>query len=987
MDSLPILGRVFQFDVSTRYTTPSVAHKSFVALMRITDNTLNSRIMNTNASANGIFFTPEGVNVNFSGSGAGDVSFVESDLSPWIILIVTGEIGMDNYIRINGNASPLTSESGFLEGVLRIGIPSNAFTGYLKEFILYDRFISQTEASEIENYFFDKYTDDINLGADITTSNFCPIKVGVSDRFVNPIWNSDIESDSLVITKSGAYSVEANDIFGRTYRDTIQITFPGEFISTFQICSNRDSLWTTNLEAFEVEWQDGTTTTDYLIEEAGEYFLTVTDSEGCTYTSETVVVTEDLFPNETELNENPNFCLGNDLFLSSGFAEAESYLWSTGEGAPFIQPQISGEYWVEATNGNGCVGQDTVQIDIVGVAPLAEFGFSPPCEENDVVFDDLTVPEGGTITDWNWTFENNAAGSSTDENPEILYPSTGSYPVELTVTLDNGCTGTTRDTITVNPLPLVNFSAPIVCAGNEVFFESQSGVPGNGTIALREWSFGNGTTDVGSIGSTTFETLGFTTVTHTVTTEDACVDSLVRNVEVLGSPIVDFDVEDVCIGQTVSFNENVDTSVSGPIFYNWQFGDGFFSNFPNTSHEYSQAGVYQVTLTATGNNIGANGCVDQETKEIRVYEPPTAEATASDACIGGVTELVDNTDWVTLAGEPDPVIARTWNIVDGPTGNQEGFIGTDSVQTFIPAAAGTFDVLLETETASGCAVSTTESFLVQAIPSAAFTLTLPTIDPPFTGVPENLTEDGINYQWLINGAVVSSAFEPTLTFESAGEYAVWLVATNDLDCNDTAKAVYTVIVPEYDIELLDLAYQTQGNSLILNAIISNNSNVAVEVFDTEVNVGRDIQFTVESEVTIAPGDIIDYPLGSEIGYLPGRDLPYTCMRISNPNGAEESDTTNNYLCIGLNQRRATFAAPYPNPAKDEVKLTFVVPDDGPLNVEITAADGRAMESFVLELKEGLNTVDYPLIGWAEGMYFFKFSFRNQEEVHRLVVAR
>jgi hypothetical protein len=46
-----------------------------------------------------------------------------------------------------------------------------------------------------------------------------------------------------------------------------------------------------------------------------------------------------------------------------------------------------------------------------------------------------------------------------------------------------------------------------------------------------------------------------------------------------------------------------------------------------------------------------------------------------------------------------------------------------------------------------------------------------------------------------------------------------------------------------------------------------------------------------------------------------------------------------------------------------------------------------MEAFVLDLKEDLNTVDYPLIGWAEGMYFLKFSYRNQEEVFRLVVAR
>jgi len=213
------------------------------------------------------------------------------------------------------------------------------------------------------------------------------------------------------------------------------------------------------------------------------------------------------------------------------------------------------------------------------------------------------------------------------------------------------------------------------------------------------------------------------------------------------------------------------------------------------------------------------------------------------------------------------------------------------------------------------------------------------------------------------------------------------VATNDLNCNDTATAMYTVIVPEYDLELIDLEYQTQVGTLVLNAIIGNNGNVRVETFDAQVQVGRDIAFTLETDFAIPAGDIVSVPLGTEIGYLPGRDLPYTCLRIANPNGVAETDTTNNYLCIGLNERRATFAAPYPNPAKDEVKLTFVVPEDGALNVEITGSDGREIEKFVLELKEGLNTVDYPLIGWAEGMYLVKFSYRNQEEVFRLVVAR
>jgi PKD repeat protein len=871
--------------------------------------------------------------------------------------------------------------------------------GDYSEILFFNDFLSPEEQNQVEQYLRYKYAPPIDLPRQIRVEyGFCDTAlVGYQPWFRTYDWSTGSQDSTIQVNESGWYNLTVTDLFGYTSTDSVEVIFDGTFGQESEtLCALETLTYSTGLDSdeYSLDWSTDETSSSIDITEEGFYSVTIDDTLGCSYASPNIFIDVDSFPITANLIDIPTFCLGNDLFLSSGFAEAETYLWNTDEVSPFIQPQVSDEYWVEAINVNGCIGRDTVDIDIAGVAPDAEFEVSPPCENNEVIFDDITVPDGGTVVEWSWVFGDAlsgfgsaAFGSAQAPGFANQYTATGQYPVTLTVTLDNGCTGTTRDTILVNPLPLVNFSAPLVCAGNEVFFESLSVVPGNGTIAQRDWSFGNGTTDMGSIGSTTFETLGFNTVTHIVTTEDACVDSLVRTVEVLGSPIVDFDVTDVCIGQSVVFNENVDTSVSGPIFYNWQFGDGFFSNFPNTSHEYAQAGVYEVTLTATGNNVGVNGCVDQETREIRVYEPPLANSTTTDACIGAAVNLVDVSLWRVIEGTTDPVISRQWNILDGPTGNQEGFIGMDSVQTFIPAAAGTFDVGLELETAAGCQASSTGSFLVQAIPSADFDLTLPEINPPFTSVPDNLSEDGINFEWLINGELVSTEFEPSLTFDSAGDYEVVLVATNDLNCNDSAMAMFTVILPEYDIALIELQYQTQGTTLVLNAIISNNGNVVVETFDTEIEVGRDIQFTVVSDFTLLPGVLVDYPLGSDIGYIPGRDLPYTCMRISNPNGQTETDTTNNYLCIGLNEQRATFGDPYPNPAKDEVKLTFVLPDDGPLSVEITGSDGRLMESFVLDLKEGLNTVDYPLIGWSEGMYFLKFSYRNQEEVFRLVVAR
>jgi hypothetical protein len=56
-------------------------------------------------------------------------------------------------------------------------------------------------------------------------------------------------------------------------------------------------------------------------------------------------------------------------------------------------------------------------------------------------------------------------------------------------------------------------------------------------------------------------------------------------------------------------------------------------------------------------------------------------------------------------------------------------------------------------------------------------------------------------------------------------------------------------------------------------------------------------------------------------------------------------------------------------------------------LEVSASDGRQLVDVTYAFEEGLNEIDYSLTGWAEGLYLFKFSYRGQEEVKRVVIAR
>lgn len=74
------------------------------------------------------------------------------------------------------------------------------------------------------------------------------------------------------------------------------------------------------------------------------------------------------------------------------------------------------------------------------------------CEGETVNFTDLSE---GIITTWNWTFEGGTPGTSTEENPSVVYNTSGTYDVTLWVT-----DGYTDDEITKTAYISVDAAAP-----------------------------------------------------------------------------------------------------------------------------------------------------------------------------------------------------------------------------------------------------------------------------------------------------------------------------------------------------------------------------------------------------------------------------------------------------------------------------------------------------------------------------------------------
>jgi PKD repeat protein len=216
----------------------------------------------------------------------------------------------------------------------------------------------------------------------------------------------------------------------------------------------------------------------------------------------------------------------------------------------------------------------------------------------------------GTITGWNST-----PGASHN------YTTDGQYTVTLTVGDDDGSEQT--DTLTVT----VNNQAPEADAGDDKLVAEDVEVSlegfGNDTISdvlnlLFKWDFGDGSSQTSwnfdGSAAHTYEQMGDYTVTLSVNDGDVTTTDT-ANVTVYNP------VPESYVMENKSVDEDTPLAFTGwgtdnpsdrlDLNYNWNFGDGSSSGWlavsPNTTHIYTEAGVYNATLVvrdgdlATGN--------------------------------------------------------------------------------------------------------------------------------------------------------------------------------------------------------------------------------------------------------------------------------------------------------------------------------------------------------------------------------------------------
>lgn len=175
-----------------------------------------------------------------------------------------------------------------------------------------------------------------------------------------------------------------------------------------------------------------------------------------------------------------------------------------------------------------------------GTAPTANFTFSPLGGHAplNVTFDaSASSDDDGDITAYTWTFGDGATG--TGQMPSHTYAAEGTYTIRLTVTDNDGKTGTTTRTIIVDPPnqpPVAKFTFSPISGlyPLTVTFDAATSSDPDGSVAQYDWDFDGEQTGSGQMVTHTFTTEGLKTIILTVYDDDGDSATATGTVEVLG---------------------------------------------------------------------------------------------------------------------------------------------------------------------------------------------------------------------------------------------------------------------------------------------------------------------------------------------------------------------------------------------------------------------------------------------------------------------
>ena len=402
-------------------------------------------------------------------------------------------------------------------------------------------------------------------------------------------WSDGSSNETLTVSNTNIYGVTVTNSFGCTATDNASVNIrpvPAVNLGAPIVqCGGTVTLDAGNAGSF-YHWSDGSSIETLTVSSNGNYSVTVTNPYGCTATSGDSVTIHPI--PLANLNNRVSQC-GGTVMLDAGNAGA-TYHWSDGSSNETLTISTTGNYSVTVTTAFGCSVADTSTVAIDSI-PTVSLG-SPVTQCGG----EITLDAGNAGSTYRWS-----NGSS---NQTLIISATGNYAVTLTNSF--GCSTTGSDSVTINPLPVINFNGSTTqCAGSVTLDAANPG-------AIYHWS------DSSSGQTLIVSSSGYYTVTVVNSFGCSVIDA--DSVSINPYPVVSLGGPDTQCGGSITLNAGNPGAT-----YRWSSGES------TQTITKSTGGTYWVVVTSSG-------CTTSDTALVTINPLPTINLGVNVTnCQGSVT--------------------------------------------------------------------------------------------------------------------------------------------------------------------------------------------------------------------------------------------------------------------------------------------------------------------------------------------------------------
>ncbi len=803
-------------------------------------------------------------------------------------------------------------------------------------------------------------------------------------------------STSYTATSSGSYSIIINNSFGcSSSSNPINVTvstFPNATIDNqgiSLICQGGTVLLSANTgTGLTYQWRNngtnisGATSSSYSANATGSYTVIVTNSSGCSTTSNATVLTLNqlattLYPINSSMNTG--------YVISGGTKSTGNMLVSTsttyGRGwAKFPLTSIpSGSVITAVTikfytyGGTASATSNTIRgftgdpVTMTGSTLYSTIGSGTVYNTSTWTIGTTTTPSLNTkvLTATGITYVQNQLSTG-----YVNFGFVGGSTSLQSIYGSNNTTYSVRLEISYNPpapsAPITASSATTFCQGSSVTLYTTNG---NGNTF--QWK--NNGSNISGAQSSSYVASNSGTYTIQVTNANGC-STISNPTTVTVNPLPVATLSNTgsltfCQGSSVTLNANI-----GGFSYQWKKDGVILSGANATSYSATTTGSYSVLIT------DIYGC-SANSNSLNVTVNPVPNP-----IISGITSICDG-DSSVLSINPIIGAIYQWRFnginINGATNNN-----------YVLTTPGSYSV--NVTNSFGCsAITPSVNIIVNPLPTTSVnTSNATTFCQGGSAVISSSNNIGITYQWFKNGIQINGANSSNYNASTSGNYNLFITDNNGCSNYSSNSISVTVLsLPNLSIsgdtsicqgETTTLVATSNGNvtwgNQNQNSIqVSPNNTTTYSVLSTGAN-GCSVQDQITVQVHY-PSDTTIYT--SSFGSYILNGVVYNESGVYNQNlqtifGCDSTITLNlNYITNSLEDLSKLGVAIYPNPSSNGV---FNIRIDNSI-VQNNLAIYNSIGQFLFEQID-FSTID--LSSLSDGVYWIKVKVNEQLFFGRVV---